>query len=84
MLDIGNTRHWLRIAKIEANTYNDKVVVGGDLSSLKGYIEPYGGRLRNINFEIMLRTNGVFIDYVDSYGDSYIKKLSVDSQNPTP
>lgn len=74
-LDIDHTRSHLRAAGIRFNS-DDKVVVNGDLSELEGNVEVYKGRGPTIQFKIMLRDNGIFVDYYDGYGKNFIKKVA--------
>lgn len=72
-IDIAHTRRYLRAAGISFNR-NDEIQVDGDMGKLEGSLHAFG-RGPKITFAILLRYNGVFVDWFDGYDRSYIKKV---------
>lgn len=72
-IDIDHTRRYLKKAGVIFNV-SDNLYVSGDLTTLEGHVEGYGGRFKT-EFRIVLKSNGVFVEYTDHYGDSFIKKV---------
>lgn len=72
-INIDHARHYLRKAGVLFNN-RDTLSVHGDLTTLEGQVEGFGGRHKT-EFRIVLKSNGVFVEYTDHYGDSFIKQV---------
>jgi hypothetical protein len=67
---IDNLSGYLRLAGIP----HDRIEGGGgDVTTLKGVavVEHFG----ETHFTVSARNNGIFIDYTDPFGRSFIKKI---------
>jgi hypothetical protein len=75
-IDIEHTRYWLEKTSMRFNQ-KDKIDFGEcDMREINGVLHQYGGRGTRFTFKIMLRSNGVFVDWADHFGKSKIEEVA--------
>jgi hypothetical protein len=74
-IDVDHARHYLGKTSIRFNK-KDKISYGEcNTDEINGVLHQYGGKGTTFTFCIMLRDNGVFVDWSNHYGDRKIEKV---------